>query len=134
LAANTASNVTEAAPAPEEQTREVEPATQANTLAAEPAPEPEVSPLSSTTKMGQFGAEGDEPAESISPPVQQEAHEIHSTLEAALSSAEPVPQSAEETRSKLQTADAVETAALNVKPTEIGDATEYTGNKDPGAE
>jgi hypothetical protein len=84
--------------------------------------------------MGQFGAEGDEPAESISPPVQQEAKEIHRTLEAALSSAEPVPQSAEETRSKLQTADAVETAALNVKPTEIGDATEYTGNKDPGAE
>jgi hypothetical protein len=132
LAANTTSNVTEAAPAPERQTAEAEPATQVSALAAEPEPEP--SPLNSTTNMGRFGAEGDEPIESISPPVQQEAQEIHSTLEAALSSAEPVPRSAEETQSKLQAVDANETAALNVKPTEIGDVTEYTGNKDPATE
>ena len=132
LAANITSNVTEAAPAPEQQTAESAPAVEGNTLAAEP--EPELSPLSSTTKTGQFGTEGDEPAETISLPVQQEAKEIHSTLEAALSTAEPVPSSAEETQSKLQTADASKTAALNAKPTEIGDATEYTGNKDPGME
>jgi hypothetical protein len=95
---------------------------------------PELSPLNSTTKTGQFGTEGDEPAETISQPVQQEAEEIHSTLEAALSSAEPVPSSAEETQSKLQTADASETAKLNAEPTEIGDVTEYTGNKDPATE
>ena len=134
LAANVISNVTEAAPAPEQKTVEAEPETQSNTLAAKPDPKPELSLLNSTTKTGQFGTEGDEPAETISQPVQQEADEIHSTLEAALSSAEPVPASAEETQSKLQAADASETAALNAKPTEIGDVTDYTGNKDPATE
>lgn len=132
LEANATSNVTEAAPALEQQTAEVETQTQDSTLAAEP--EPELPPVSSTTKTGQFGTEGDEPAESISPPVKQEADEIRGTLEAALSDAEPAPRSAEETQSKLQTADASETAALNVKPTEVGDASEYTGTKDPATE
>ena len=134
LAANVTSNVTEAAPAPENQTSEIEPQTQSSTLAPEPELEPEMPPVNNTTNVNKFGAEGDEPAESISPPIQQEAQEIHSTLESALSGAEPAPQSAEETQSKLQTADASETAALNVKPTEVGGAAEYTGNKDPAAE
>lgn len=52
--------------------------------------------------------------------MQQESQEIHSSLEAALSSAEPAPASAEETQAKVQAADVNETAELNVKPTELG--------------
>jgi hypothetical protein len=138
LAANVTSNVTEAAPvpdqkmSPEQQTAEAQPATQVNSPA--PGPESELPPVSSTTKTGQFGTEGDEPAESISQPVQQEAEDITGTLEAALSSAEPVPRSAEETQSQLQSSDASETAALNAKPTVVREAGEYTGDKDPATE
>jgi hypothetical protein len=66
--------------------------------------------------------------------VQQQSQEIHSTLESALSSAEPVPVNAEETQSKLQSADVNEVAALNARPTELGGVNEYTGAKDPATE
>jgi hypothetical protein len=127
LTANATANASEAAPAPiqEQSTTEKQP-----TAPSEPTPELP----SSTTKFAQIGSEGDEPAESISAPVQQQSQEIHSTLETALSSAEPVPASAEETQAKLQSADVNEVAALNAKPTELGGVNEYTGAKDPATE
>jgi hypothetical protein len=140
LAANATANASEAAPAPSQEqqpTSEKEPQPQTETSSAVPSSSSEPTPSlpSDTTKFAQVGSEGDEPAESISAPVQQQSQEIHSTLEAALSSAEPLPASAEETQSKLQTADVNETAALNAKPTELeGGVDGYTGAKDPGTE
>jgi hypothetical protein len=141
LTANANANVAEAAPAPEpvqEQPATEKEITSQSTSSAIPqstsTEEPTPDLPSSATKFAQVGAEGDEPAESISAPVQQQSQEIHSTLEAALSGAEPLPASAEETQAKVQNADVNEVAALNVKPTELGGANEYTGVKDPGTE
>ena len=135
LTANANANATEAAPAPvQEQPTSEKEAQPQSTAAPTSAPEPTAELPSSSTKFAQVGSEGDEPAESISAPVQQQSQEIHSTLEAALSTAEPLPASAEETQTKLQTADVNETAALNAKPTELGGMDEYTGTKDPGTE
>jgi hypothetical protein len=133
LTANANVNVAEAAPAPEaaqEQPtsdKETQPSSASSATPQSPSTEEPTPDLpSSATKFAQVGAEGDEPAESISAPVQKQSQEIHSTLEAALSSAEPLPASAEETQAKL--------AALNAKPTELGGLDEYTGAKDPGTE
>ena len=129
LSANATANASEAAPAPAQEQptseEEIQP-----TASSEPTSD--LPP--STTKFAQVGSEGDEPAESISAPVQQQSQEIHSTLESALHSAEPVPASAEETQTKAQAADVDETAALNAKPTELGGLNEYTGAKDPAKE
>lgn len=119
LAANAGANATEAAPAPtqEQPTSEKEPRPLSSSEATSEFPP-------STTKLAQVGSEGDEPAESISAPVQQQSQEIHSTFESALSSAEPAPTSAKETQTKLQAADVNETATLNAKPTELGGVNE----------
>lgn len=130
LAANASANSTEAAPAPVQ-----EPFTTEKVLQPQTSLSPSTSELPpSTTKFGQVGSEGDEPAESISAPVQQQSQAIHSELETALSTAEPVPTSAEETQTKLQTADVNEVAALNAQPTQLGGLDEYTGAKDPATE
>ena len=138
LAANASENAAEAAPAPaqEQSTSEKEVQTQstaAPTSSTSEEPTPDLPP--STTKFAQIGSEGDEPAESISAPVQQQQQQIHSVLESALGSAEPLPASAEETQTKVQSADVNEVAALNAKPTELeGGVSGYTGAKDPGSE
>lgn len=136
LATNATANSNEAAPVPvqEQISSERELLPQISNTSATSEQESSTLPTSAT-KFAQIGSEGDEPAESISAPVQQELQEIHGTLESALSSAEPLPTSAEETQSKVQAADLNETAQLNAKPTQLeGGLSGYTGAKDTETE
>lgn len=130
LEANATSNASEAAPA-QPISSESQPEIKTTSPEAESVPE-----LNNTTatQTAQVGSEGDEPAETISAPIQQETEQLRPTFEAALAGSEPAPQNAEEAQEKVQIEDAADTAALNVKPAETGDVAEFSGVKDPSVE